>query len=130
MLEGDINAERQRLLEEIATRVESKGYVWTKTAHSDAAWQSVGLAVLVSVEDHGSDGVWLHVSVSRRDKRLPNYYTIAKVKRLFIGDDRGAVEFYPATQAHVNLLEARHLWSCLTGDRTYGMPGEDRCLTP
>ncbi len=65
-------------------------------------WMSPKLAFIVSLEMH-SGAVWIHASVSRRDKRL------------VFGPARQALEIHPPSDEHVNLVEARHLWGTLEG---------------
>jgi hypothetical protein len=77
-----------------------------------------GLIVMVSIdtlapEVNSGTGYtkWLHVSVSRRD-RLPNWEEVARVKKVFIGEERAAVHVIPKSSDHVNLHEfCLHLWS-------------------
>jgi hypothetical protein len=77
-----------------------------------------GRRVIGTVARHAMDGVpegrlWLHVSVSRR-KYIPSYADVADVKRVFVGDQRQAVQVFPRADRHVNLHEfCLHLWACL-----------------
>lgn len=74
-----------------------------------------GRTVIVSVGPH--DGRWwLHVSMSRR-KYIPSYSDLADVKRVFVGEDRQAVQVFPRRERHVNIHPyALHLWACLEPD--------------
>ena len=78
-----------------------------------------GLHVLVSGGRWPDGKRWLHVSLAFRN-RIPTYWDLADVKRLFVGDDRQAIQVFPATGRHVNLHNyCLHLWACLDGD---GLP--------
>lgn len=64
---------------------------------------------------------WLHVSIAHPEK-LPTYFDLTEVKRIFIGSDRQAIQVFPAETEHVNIHpRALHLWACLepSGD---GLP--------
>jgi hypothetical protein len=78
-----------------------------------------GLLVLLSAAECGDRKRWLHVSVSRKDTRLPTWEQMSQVKRLFIGDARTALQVMPPKAKHVNLHPGvLHLWHCLDGDVT------------
>ena len=77
-----------------------------------------GLGVLMSVARQLDGKFWLHVSFSRKST-LPSYADMAEVKSLFIGDDKTALQVFPAQDKHVNLMATTlHLWHCLDGDVT------------
>ena len=53
---------------------------------------------------------WLHVSMSR-EGRIPSYEDMTQVKRIFVGDDRMAVQIFPAKERHINIHNyCLHLW--------------------
>jgi hypothetical protein len=86
---------------------------------------SDGLKVIAEVELHGSAGMWLHVSFSRRD-RDPSYFDMMRVKRLFVGKDRKAVQVLPAEAEHFNLhSHCLHIWSPLDNDPLPDLRRED-----
>lgn len=77
-----------------------------------------GLRVISSVaRDPAQDNRrWLHVSMSRRD-RLPSYEDMRRVKDLFIGPERKAIQIFPKESEYCNRhAYCLHLWSCLDGD--------------
>ena len=79
-----------------------------------------GRRVVITVGHHDSDGVWLHVSVSRA-KRIPSYEDLADVKHVFIGDGVQAVQVFPRRERHVNIMPyCLHLWARL--DAGDGLP--------
>lgn len=79
-----------------------------------------GLLVLVSCAEQGDRKRWLHVSVSRRDRKIPTWEQMSQVKRLVIGDERTALQIMPPKAKWVNIHKAvLHLWHCLDGD---GLP--------
>lgn len=60
-----------------------------------------GLKVLAEVEN--IDGAkWLHVSCSRA-KKLPSWFDLRRVKDLFVGKKRKAVQVLPPEDEYVNL---------------------------
>lgn len=74
-----------------------------------------GLFVIMSgqVEDGKR---WLHLSMSRKD-RVPDYDEMCEIKRLFLGDDRLALQLFVPKDRHISLHPyCLHLWSCLDGD--------------
>ena len=86
----------------------------------------LNLAVIVTVDECKDDGEsWLHCSVSR-ENRIPSYEDLHLVKRLFIGDHRDAVQYFPVRSDHVNLHPyCLHLWHCLTRKTLpSALPGE------
>lgn len=73
------------------------------------------LAVITSACIERDGRRWLHVSCSRA-KRIPSYEDLAHVKRVFIGEDRFAVQVFAPKTQHVNLHpNVLHLWCCLDG---------------
>jgi len=79
--------------------------------------QGEGLLVLVSCARHSDAQRWLHVSVSRRDKKLPTWEQMSQVKRVFIGDERTAYQVMPPKSKWVNIHPAcLHLWCCVDLD--------------
>ena len=81
-----------------------------------AGWRSMsGIAVMLSGSRELDGRRWIHVSASRRD-RIPSYDDLALVKRLFVGDERQAVQVFAPRSEHVNLHRyCLHLWCCLDG---------------
>lgn len=74
-----------------------------------------GLCVIASVDVKRDNKAWLHVSMSRKS-RLPSYEDMARVKRLFIGDESTAYQIFPPANEHVNTHEfCLHLWCCIDG---------------
>ena len=73
------------------------------------------LCVVASV-DHAQDGsLWYHVSFSRQG-RLPSYQDMVRVKSLFIGDEREAIQVFPPDSQHVNdHPTCLHLWHRIAG---------------
>lgn len=78
-----------------------------------------GLRVCSSTAREKDGRVWLHVSVSRRD-RVPSYDDLVRVKELFVGKERKAIQVFAPASEHVNVAEnCLHLWCCIDGD---GLP--------
>lgn len=84
------------------------------------------LAVTRTVGVELDGRMWVHVAVSH-PKRMPTWDDLSLVKRLFIGDERPAVQVHPVASEHYSLRgEGRaervlHLWAPLTG----GLPLPD-----
>lgn len=73
------------------------------------------IRVIVSVDDAGIEGVWLHSSASAQRKgrvELPSWAELAHVKQVVHGD-RYAIQILPPRREYVNLTEALHLWERL-----------------
>jgi len=84
----------------------------------------LGLHVIATLDEGGPD-CWLHVSVSRKD-RIPSYEDLHLVKRLFIGDHRDCVQYFPPRSKHVNLHPfCLHLWHCLTRSTMSVLPPKE-----
>lgn len=85
-----------------------------------AAWRSRdGVMVVVSGAVELDERRWVHVSLSRRD-RMPSHEDLTRIKRLFIGPDRRALQLFVPEDEHVNFHRfCLHLWHCLDGD---GLP--------
>lgn len=71
-----------------------------------------------------SDGLgWDHISISRKN-RVPNWYEMDFVKRLFFEDAEVAFQIHPPVKDHVNIHpNCLHLWRPQTV--TIPLPGED-----
>jgi len=75
-----------------------------------------GLRVLTSVSVELDGKRWLHVSCSRKDK-LPSWNDLRRVKDLFIGTSRSAIQVLPRQEKHINIHpRVLHLFTCLDGD--------------
>lgn len=60
------------------------------------------LRVIVSDAVMDDGNMWRHVSMSHKNK-LPSYKEMCLVKKIFIGDDRKAIQVFPAKSEHVNI---------------------------
>lgn len=74
------------------------------------------LKVIVSANRETDGKRWLHVSVSSgaRGQRV-DWYDLVRVKNLFIGRDKYAIQVFPPESQYVNIHDVWHLWSCLDG---------------
>lgn len=81
--------------------------------------RALGLKVIISGAFEKDMKPWIHVSVSRKS-RIPTYDDLVLVKRLFIGNDKQAIQIFPPVEKHVNIHPyCLHLWHCVYGD---GLP--------
>lgn len=79
--------------------------------------QGEGLLLLVSCARQADAQRWLHLSLSRRDKKLPTWEQMGQIKRVFIGDERTAYQVMPSKSKHVNIHPGvLHLWTCVDLD--------------
>lgn len=77
------------------------------------------LMVIVSGGVYPDDKRWVHCSFSRPDV-TPSYDDMVTVKRLFLGDERKAIQVLPEKKNWVNIhVHCLHLWHCVDGD---GLP--------
>jgi hypothetical protein len=78
------------------------------------------LRVIETIADKEDGRNWLHVSVSKRNKKIPSYDELAEVRRIFIGKDRECYMVWPPNDRYVNLHPAvLHLYCCL--DEPHGV---------
>jgi hypothetical protein len=76
-----------------------------------------GLLVMASIALYDDGRWWHHISLSR-DKRLPTYDELTEVKRLFLGEQAWAVQLFPPSSEHVNIMRyCLHLFS--TSERIF-----------
>jgi hypothetical protein len=81
--------------------------------------QRLGLRVLFSACVELDGKRWIHMSVSRTDRRLPTWDNLRLAKDLFIGADKLAIQVLPREKDYVNIhAGVLHLWHCLDGDPT------------
>lgn len=79
-------------------------------------WRSSNGLLVIATADALSDGSeWLHLSVSRQ-KYVPTYADLVRVKRVFVGPHREAIQKFVAESEHFNLhVNCIHLWARLDG---------------
>lgn len=98
---------------------------WDDDENCIATWSTPRLGLIINLRTD-SAGIWIHTSVSRRDRRLPTYHQVKRVKRIVFGPDREAVEIHSPVAEHVSLKEVRHLWGLLEGRCVRGDPKRRR----
>lgn len=87
--------------------------------YSRAYVSALGLRVIVSATIEQDKQRWLHVSVSHRGGRLPQWREMCAVKNAFIGTDRTAYQVHPPADKHVSIHDkVLHLFCCLDGPVT------------
>lgn len=74
------------------------------------------LSVIMSTETAQDGNRWLHVSLARPNK-YPPYEEMVKIKEIFIGSDKKAIQVFPPKKNHVNIHKyCFHLWHCIDKD--------------
>ena len=102
-------------------------YPWYENRSQGMAgvYDSDRMRVILSAAREEDGKRWLHLSVSRRDGRIPTWDEIVKVKDIFAGAEALAVHVVPRRSEHYDAvkaghvpgpLEVLHLWVCLDGD--------------
>src|SRR2546430_1391268 len=82
------------------------GHVWERmVGHSLRVWEDT------EIKPDGK--LWLHISVSKRNKKMPQWEDLETVRKLFIGD-RECYQIFPTEERYVNLGNVLHLWCCLS----------------
>lgn len=81
------------------------------TAMSNA----LGLAVILTLAIERDGKPWKHISVSRRDCRIPDYLDMQEVRRQFVKADEHAYMVFPCRDEYVNIsaktgVEVLHLF--------------------
>ena len=90
---------------------------WTQSDDGYAArMKDLFFIVTEALEEDGR--WWLHVSVSRRDRKVPTYEDLKQAKRFTIGPDRVALQLFVPVVRHIDIAGKRerpvqvlHLWS-------------------
>lgn len=75
-----------------------------------------GLAFIHSIAEELDGELWEHISVSREDGEMPDWYDTSSVFREVAGDQAIGVIVIPPKAKHVNIAEVSHVWHCLTKD--------------
>jgi hypothetical protein len=73
-----------------------------------------GLAVIHSISVELDGELWEHVSVSRKDGRMPSWEQTRDVFRQVCGDDALGIIVVPPKSEHVDIAEVSHVWRCLS----------------
>jgi hypothetical protein len=90
------------------------------------AWELLrkGLRLIHSIARETDGCVWAHLSLSRRDRKMPTWEQLRDVWRLLYPDVLAVVVIPPAAQ-HVNIAEVAHAWANLdrpaVPDFTHGL---------
>lgn len=73
--------------------------------------------VILNVMRYGDGRPWAHLSMSRRDKKLPTWEQLREVKELFLGKQRKAIQVLPPADQYVNIHPGvLHLFCCLSDE--------------
>lgn len=89
------------------------------------------LSVMVTFELH-HEKLWKHCSISS-PKRLPTYYELVYMRKIWMGEEIAALMVLPTTEFHVNTdPNCLHLYACLhpsgngLPEFSYILPGLER----
>lgn len=108
--------EIERRMDELTPRVLPAEWRQVMDAANARAFTSRdGLKVISEVERVDGEH-WLHVSFSRRDKSTPSWHDTKRVKLLFVGRERKAIQVLPPDAEYVNIAEVLHLFAPLDRD--------------
>jgi hypothetical protein len=80
------------------------------------AYDSDRLRAIVDAHVEEDGKPWMHLSVSRRDRRVPTWDDLVAVRDLFLGRERLAVQVLPPRSQHYDAglgTEVLHLWAPL-----------------
>ena len=70
--------------------------------------------VILNVMRYSDGKAWAHLSMSRRDKKLPTWEQLREAKDLFLGKKRKAIQVLPPEDQYVNHNPGvLHLFCCL-----------------
>lgn len=76
------------------------------------------LVIRVTDCRHEDGRIWRHASVSRKDRKMPTYWNLMRLKELTIGPDRLAIQVFPPADRHIDIgtkmpnpVEVLHLWA-------------------
>lgn len=88
----------------------------TNTAGLRVVCKRTRQLVILTVRREADGKRWLHLSTSFPG-RMPSYTELADAKRLFIGDERAALQVFARKSEHINIApNVLHLWHCFDGD--------------
>lgn len=79
------------------------GYFWERLSG-----QRIAVMEDVSIKADGKR--WLHVSVSKPNRKMPTYEDIQEVRRLFVGEHRECYQVFPTSDRYVDFYHVLHLW--------------------
>lgn len=100
-------------INDITQAAEYNGYTAIMSKLDGMAFRKGSMIVIVSIAEERDGETWLHVSVSRPNK-YPTYEELKRVKEIFVGADRDAIQIFPKKRDHVNIHNyCFHLFSCL-----------------
>ena len=82
------------------------------------AWQRTtgeALRIIESIYTRPDDGrTWLHVSVSKPNRKMPTWEDIQTMRRYFVGEHRESYMIFPTKERYVNIHPGvLHLYCCL-----------------
>jgi hypothetical protein len=74
--------------------------------------RGLGLVHSIAVEDDGE--LWEHISISRRDGKMPSWEQLRDIFREIAGNEALGIVVIPPKTEHVDIAEVAHVWRCLT----------------
>jgi hypothetical protein len=88
-----------------------------KIVDDGAKYQSVTNQTVIISGNRELDGNrWIHISTAFED-RLPSWEDLKKIKNIFLGKNRWAIQVFPTEDKYVNINPyVLHLWYCVDGE--------------
>lgn len=79
-----------------------------------------GTTVLLNVSVENDGHLWKHLSVSRRNGEMPDWFLLKKIKRIFAGASELAIQVFPSDENHYDIgrvtgVDVAHLWAPIEG---------------
>jgi hypothetical protein len=72
------------------------------------------LRVIESISQRSDGRDWLHVSISKQNRKLPTHEHLLLLRNLFVGEHRECYQIFPTQERYVNIHPGvLHLYCCL-----------------
>lgn len=88
------------------------------------------LRFIVSAQKEKDDKIWVHGSVSRRDRKTPSYADLLTMRKYVYPENATVYQVFPPkdeyfSQAFKGQVDVLHLWSCPDGRFTPDFRGPE-----
>lgn len=96
-------------------RIRRAHWNFITAAEDGEAWEDGRVKVIISASVEQDGGLWVHLSVSRRDKNMPNYSDLTYCRNEFLGEDALCYQLFAPASEHMSPgtplgVEVAHLW--------------------